>query len=135
VERLVAYVNDQEAGNWLGVSYLRALFKHWLRKDRLLRVDAINAERNGAGIPLAYAPPNASKEQIQELSALARSYRAGESAGGALPNGSDLRFRRVEGFSARCAAKHSVRRRADGCSLPCDVHQARYDRNRLPRSR
>jgi Protein of unknown function (DUF935) len=97
VDRLVAYVNDQEAGNWLGASYLRALFKHFLRKDRLLRVDAINAERNGAGIPLAYAPPNATKDQINELAALARSYRAGESAGGALPNGADLRFRGVEG--------------------------------------
>jgi hypothetical protein len=32
VDRLVAYVNDQEAGNWFGTSYLRALFKHFLRK-------------------------------------------------------------------------------------------------------
>lgn len=45
VDRLVAYVNDQEAGNWLGSSWLRALYRHRLRKDRLLRVDAINAER------------------------------------------------------------------------------------------
>jgi hypothetical protein len=37
------------------MSYLRSLFKHWVRKDRLLRVDAINAERNRTGIPLAYA--------------------------------------------------------------------------------
>jgi hypothetical protein len=92
VDRLVAYVNDQEGGNWLGRSYLRSLYKHWLRKDRLLRVDAINAERNGAGVPLAYAPPNATKDQMKELSALARSYRAGESTGGALPNGSELRI-------------------------------------------
>jgi hypothetical protein len=97
VNRLVAYVNDQEAGNWFGISYLRLLFKHWVRKDRLLRVDAINAERNGAGVPLAYAPPNASKDQMTALANLARSYRAGESAGGALPNGAELRFRGVEG--------------------------------------
>jgi hypothetical protein len=80
-----------------GLSYLRALFKHWVRKDRLLRVDAINAERNGAGVPLAYAPPNATKDQITALSNLARSYRAGESAGGALPKGAELRFRGVKG--------------------------------------
>jgi hypothetical protein len=85
VDRLVAYVNDQEAGNWIGSSWLRPLYKHFLRKDRLLRVDAINAERNGAGVPLAYAPVGASDKQINELGALARSYRAGESAGGALP--------------------------------------------------
>jgi hypothetical protein len=52
---LVAYVNDQEGDNWIGRSYLRPLFKHFVRKDRLLRVDAINAERNGPGVPLAYA--------------------------------------------------------------------------------
>jgi hypothetical protein len=39
VDRLVAYVNDQEGGRWIGSSYLRPLFKHFLRKDRLLRVD------------------------------------------------------------------------------------------------
>jgi hypothetical protein len=42
VDRLVAYVNDQEAGN-------------------------------GAGVPLAYSPLNATKDQIKELSALASS--------------------------------------------------------------
>jgi hypothetical protein len=73
VDRLIAYVNDQEGGNWLGVSMLRALYRHCLRKDRLLRVDAINAERNGAGVPMAYAPPNATKDQMDALGALARS--------------------------------------------------------------
>jgi len=68
-------VNDQEGGNWIGTSYLRSLFKHWVRKDRLLRVDAINAERNGAGIPLAYARHNATKEQMAALATLAQSYR------------------------------------------------------------
>jgi hypothetical protein len=97
VDRLVAYVNDQEGGNWIGDSYLRPLFKHFVRKDRLLRVDAINAERNGAGVPLAYAPPNATKDQMTALANLARSYRVGESAGGALPNGADIRFKGVEG--------------------------------------
>jgi hypothetical protein len=52
VDRLMAYVNDQEAGNWHRISALRPLYRHWLRKDRLLRVDAINGERNGAGVPL-----------------------------------------------------------------------------------
>jgi hypothetical protein len=94
---MVAYVNEQEGGNWRGTSWLRALYRHWLRKDRLLRVDAINNERNGAGVPIAYAPPGASDQVIADLGALARSYRPGEAAGGGLPNGADLRFRGVEG--------------------------------------
>jgi hypothetical protein len=32
ISRLVAYVNDQEGGNWIGTSYLRSLFKHWVRR-------------------------------------------------------------------------------------------------------
>jgi hypothetical protein len=59
VTQLVAYINEQEGGNWRGTSWLRALFRHWVRKDRSLRIDAINNERNGAGVPMAYAPPNA----------------------------------------------------------------------------
>jgi hypothetical protein len=97
VSSLVAYANEQEGGNWRGTSWLRALYRHWRRKDRLLRVDAINNERNGAGVPIAYAPPGASDQVIADLGALARSYRAGEAAGGGLPNGADLRFRGVEG--------------------------------------
>jgi hypothetical protein len=46
---------------------------------------------------MAYAPPNATTDQMEELGALARSYRAGESAGGALPDGADIRFGGVEG--------------------------------------
>jgi hypothetical protein len=102
VDRLVAYVNDQEGGNWIGRSYLRPLFKHFVRKDRLLRVDAINAERNGAGVPLAYAPPNATKDQIDALAALARSYRAGESAARQRQRRGPPRPERTEsGWSAR----------------------------------
>jgi hypothetical protein len=97
VDRLMAYVNEQEAGNWLGTSRLRALDRHWIRNDRLLRVDAITGERNGSGVPMASAPPGVSGRQTKELDALATSYRAGEAAGGVMPNGADLRFRGVEG--------------------------------------
>jgi hypothetical protein len=135
VDRLVAYVNDQEAGNCYGISYLRSLFKHWVRKDRLLRVDAINAERNGAGVPLAYAPPNATKDQITALSNLARSYRAGESAGGALPNGAELRFRGVEGTLPDVLASIRYDDEQMAAPLPGHVRQARHDRNRLAGSR
>jgi hypothetical protein len=97
VDRLVAYVNDQEAGNWLGISYLRPLYKHWLRKDRLLRVDAINAERTAPARPWRMRRRRTPQKIKLKLSALAQSYRAGESAGGSLPNGAELRFRGVEG--------------------------------------
>jgi uncharacterized protein DUF935 len=95
VNRLVAYVHEKEAGNWLGFSLLRPAYKNWLLKDRLLRVQAQTIERNGMGIPTYEAA-----ETEQDLSkglGLATSLRAGEAAGAAIPNGAKLRLMGVEG--------------------------------------
>lgn len=92
VSRLVGYVFDQEGGNWIGRSMLRACYKHWLIKDRLLRVDAIKHQRTGMGVPVVEAPPNATPQQIAALDQLAREFKVGEAAGGAIPSGSRLRL-------------------------------------------
>ena len=97
VDRLVCYVWDKEGGNWVGRSMLRPLYRDWLIKDRLLRVNAINHERSGAGMPVAYAPEGASDSQIETLANLAQTYVAGEHGGAALPYGADLKLRGVEG--------------------------------------
>ena len=97
VDRLVAFIWEQEGGNWVGTSMLRPLYKHWIVKDRLLRVDAVKHERNGLGVPTIEAPPNASPQQMVEFNRLAQSYKAGESSGGALPNGARLRLVGTEG--------------------------------------
>lgn len=95
VDRLVAYVNDQEGGNWLGTSLLRPAYKHWLIKDRLLRVQAQTIDRNGMGIPVYEAADG--EQDLAQGKALATSVRAGDSAGGAIPFGAKLRLLGVEG--------------------------------------
>lgn len=108
VDRLVAYVNEREGSNWLGTSLLRPAYKMWLLKDRILRIQALTAERNGLGIAVYTAAPppeNASIEEIEawresEISAglkIARDSRAGDTAGAALPNGAELDFKGVSG--------------------------------------
>jgi phage gp29-like protein len=97
VDRLVAYVHDREAGNWLGSSLLRPAYKHWLIKDRLLRVQAQTIERNGMGIPLYKAQEGATPDDIAAGAAMAQAWRAGEAAGSAVPAGADLILRGVEG--------------------------------------
>lgn len=95
VTRLVGYVHQREGGNWKGRSLLRPAYKNWLIKDRLLRVDAQTIERNGMGVPLYKAG-----EDEQDLSkglAMAKAWRAGETAGSAVPNGADMVLRGVEG--------------------------------------
>lgn len=97
VDRLLCYTWKKEGGNWLGRSLLRALYAPWLLKDRVIRVGAINIERNGAGTPIIEAPPGADRAEIEWLDAMARAFRAGSSAGGAIPAGAKLTLKGVEG--------------------------------------
>jgi hypothetical protein len=95
VNRLVAYVHDKEGGNWLGQSLLRPAYKHWLIKDRLLRVQAQTVERNGMGVPL-YQGAEGELDLSAGLS-MSKSWRAGESSGSAIPFGAQMRLLGVEG--------------------------------------
>ncbi|WZH36248.1 MAG: hypothetical protein PIR02_15990 [Microbacterium enclense] len=108
VDRLVAFVNEREGGNWAGESLLRPAYKMWLLKDRVLRIQALTAERNGLGMPIYTSPPppaNATYDQViewidRELErglTVAKNARAGESAGAGLPYQALFRFAGVEG--------------------------------------
>jgi hypothetical protein len=95
VTRLVAYVHEQEGANWVGTSLLRPAYKHWLIKDRLLRVQAQTIDRNGMGVPLYKGAEN--EASLDAGVALAKAWRAGDNSGAAIPFGADLMLRGVEG--------------------------------------
>lgn len=97
VNRLIGYVWDKTPGDWVGRSMFRALYRNWWIKDVVLRVGAINIERAGAGVPIFTAPNGATDAQIAVLNDLAQQYKAGEAAGMALPFGTDMKFKGVEG--------------------------------------
>lgn len=111
VDRLVAFVNEREGANWFGESLLRAAYKMFILKDRVLRIQALTAERNGLGLPVYKAPPlpenavdwtfdQAAKwldDQIEAGKKLATEARAGDAAGVGLPNGADFSFMGVTG--------------------------------------
>lgn len=110
VDRLVAFVNEREGANWLGESLLRSAYKMWLLKDRVLRIQALTAERNGLGLPVitSAAPPDDAnmsyedlkqwyEEQIAANLELVKSARAGESAGASLAHGAKFEFVGVSG--------------------------------------
>jgi hypothetical protein len=80
VNRLVAYVNEREGGDWTGVSLLRPAYKHWLIRDRLLRVQAQTIERNGMGVPVYIAGPEDGPEEIAAGKRIAQSYKSGSPA-------------------------------------------------------
>lgn len=109
VDRLVAYVNDREGGNWTGASLLRPAYKFWLLKDRALRTQAQTLERNGLGIPVATAGPyeddlmdpveraEREKAEVAANAQLAAAVRGGDNAGVGLRNGAKLELVGVSG--------------------------------------
>ncbi|MFC3504819.1 DUF935 family protein [Micromonospora krabiensis] len=95
VDRLVAYVLEREGGNWLGRSVLRSCYKNWLIKDRLLRVQAQTIERNGMGVPLYTGAEN--EADLTKGAQMAQAWRAGQSAGSAIPYGAKMELLGVTG--------------------------------------
>jgi hypothetical protein len=93
VDRLVGYVWDKEGANWAGRSWFRELYKNWLIKDRLMRIDAVNHERAG-GVPYIEAHPGATFNEIKQLNEMAQSFRIGDTAGGAVPAGAKFQIAR-----------------------------------------
>lgn len=95
--RIVPYVNDREGGDWLGKSVLRPVYKNWILKDEMLRVQALTVKRNGLGVPVYYGGPLDKQEDLDKAQQMASAYRAGDSSGASVPNGAKLRLQGVEG--------------------------------------
>jgi hypothetical protein len=102
VGRLLAMVWEREGANWTGRSLFRGIYKNYLLKDTVLRVGAINIERAG-GVPVIKGPKGATPEDLGNLGQMARAFRVGANAGGAIPNGAELEL-----VVARNAGKDAV---------------------------
>lgn len=93
-ERLVPYVSEKTAGDWVGRSLFRSCYREWLLKDLLLRIDLENHDKAG-GIVINEAPEGATPEEITALAQLAANARVG--TGSAVPAGTNPIFIRGTG--------------------------------------
>ncbi|SLD51454.1 Mu-like prophage protein gp29 [Mycobacteroides abscessus subsp. bolletii] len=101
VSRLVVYRNEPEDGIWIGQSLLRPAYKNWILKNELIRLEAVAVRRNGVGTPVVTAPPGIDAAMgsagLKPYLDFAKGYRAGNTAGGALPNGATMQLLGVMG--------------------------------------
>jgi len=97
VDRLVAHVCDKEGGNWYGKPWTRAVYRNWLIKDRLIRVDALKHERNGMGIPTGRTQQGVTQKALDTLLRIVTKWKAGENSAAALPPGTDIELKGVQG--------------------------------------
>lgn len=96
VEHLVAYINDPEDFSWTGTSALRAAYKNWKLRDRLLLREDRVLERNGMGVPV-YTSGSNNDAELSRGEKIARSMRGGDTAGAAVPMGAKLELKGVSG--------------------------------------
>jgi hypothetical protein len=97
IDKLLIFTFDKECGNIEGISVLRSAYKHWYYKEQLYKIDAIQKERHGIGVPVIKLPPGYSKADVATAQQLGRNLRTNERAHVVLPPLWDLAFAKLEG--------------------------------------
>lgn len=92
IEKLIVFSYDKEAGNIEGLSVLRSAYKHWFYKDNLYKIDAIQKERHGIGIPIIKLPPGFSPTDKNLADEMGRNLRTNEKAHIVLPPNWEVMF-------------------------------------------
>jgi hypothetical protein len=102
IEKLVVFVLEQEAGDMRGISILRSAYKHYYYKDTLYKIDAIQKERHGIGVPIIKIPLGASDKDRALADDLGRNLRTNERAHISLPMNWEVMFAKLEGQPVDC---------------------------------
>lgn len=95
--KLLTFTLNKEGGNMQGISALRPAYKNWYYKENLLKVDAIQKERHGIGIPLIKLPAGFSAEDLVIANNIGRNLRTNEKAHVVLPFNFTLEMLKLEG--------------------------------------
>jgi hypothetical protein len=106
--KMAVFTYDKEAGNLEGVSVLRAAYKHWFYKENLYKIDAIQKERHGIGVPYIVLPPNFTPTDKALAMEMGQNLRTNENAFVVVPPGWEIGFLKVEGnlTDAMASADH-----------------------------
>jgi hypothetical protein len=97
ITKLLAFTFEKEGGDMEGVSVLRPAYKHWYYKDQLYKVDAIQKERHGIGIPVIMLPPGFTDTDKALADEMGRNLRTNEKAHVVLPPNWEISMLKMEG--------------------------------------
>jgi hypothetical protein len=97
IDKLAVFTYDMEGGNIQGVSVLRAAYKHWFYKENFYKIDAIQKERHGIGVPYIILPPNFTADDRALAMEMGRNLRTNESAHVVCPPGWEIGFLELKG--------------------------------------
>lgn len=102
ISKLVIFSPEAEAGDLSGISILRSAYKHWYYKDTLYKIDAIQKERHGIGIPIIKLPLGFNDDDKTLAEDMGRNLRTNERSHITLPPNWEILFAKVEGQMVDC---------------------------------
>lgn len=106
--KLMIFTLDEEAEDPTGMSILRSAYKHWYYKENLYKVDAIQKERHGIGIPKIKLPIGYTDEDKRFANEMGQNLRTNEKAFITLPPGWDVEMLQINTqlVNALASAEH-----------------------------
>lgn len=102
ISKLVVFTLEQEAGDIRGISLLRSAYKHYFYKDTLYKIDAIQKERHGIGVPIIKLPLGYTETDKRLAEDLGRNLRTNERAHITIPANWEVTFAKLEGQPVDC---------------------------------
>jgi len=97
IRKLLVFSYDKEAGNMEGMSILRSAWRNWYYKDQLYKIDAIQKERHGIGVPIIVLPPGFTNDDKRTADELGRNIRTNDRAHIVLPPNWTFMFAELRG--------------------------------------
>ncbi len=95
--KLALFTYDKEAGNVTGVSVLRSAYKHWYYKENFYKIDAVQKERHGVGVPIIKLPSGFNTKDASLAEEMGRNLRTNEKAHIVLPPFWEIMMLKMEG--------------------------------------
>lgn len=80
IEKLLIFTFDKQGGNLEGESILRSAYAHWFYKEVLYKIDAIQKERHGIGVPDIELGPGHSPQDRVVAHEMGRNLRTNENS-------------------------------------------------------
>lgn len=96
-QKLLIVVFEMEGGDLRGTSILRTAYKHFYYKDTLYKIDAIQKERHGIGVPIIKLPMGFTEKDKNLANDLGRNLRTNERAYITIPWNWEVMFAKLEG--------------------------------------
>jgi hypothetical protein len=102
ITKAIVFTLEKEAGDLRGVSILRSAYKHYYYKDTMYKIDAIQKERHGIGVPIIKMPLGFSTDDRALAENLGRNLRTNERAHIVVPMNWEVAFAKLEGQPVDC---------------------------------